>query len=132
MYNKKSLEIFTNLTNVGVLQGASAVGQYINPETSDNFKLYVKVEDGKIIASSFKAFSGVVGVALMSTLTELVKDLKIEELANFDMKSLEEKLALDDKDRYLLEDVKSAILATVEDYQKRLEKEQKAEKKAKK
>ena len=61
MYSERILEIFKNPTNVGIIQGASGVGQYINPETADNFKLYIKVEEEKIVESSFKAFSGIVG-----------------------------------------------------------------------
>ena len=129
MYNQKMLEIFKNPTNVGILQSASGVGQYINPETADNFKLYVKVEDGKITESSFKAFTGIVGIALMVTLTEMVKDMPIAEILNIDEKSIEERLGyLDTEDKYLLKDCVETIKATYDDYQKRLEKEQKAKK----
>ena len=133
MYNQKILDVFRNIQNVGIVQSANAVGQYINPETADNFKLYLKLEDKKVVSSSFKAFTGIVGVALMSTLTEMVVGLNIEDLPNFDTKTLEEKVGkLDAEDKYLLDDLSKTLSATLEDYQKRLEKDQKNEKKSKK
>jgi nitrogen fixation NifU-like protein len=129
MYSEKVLELFKNPTNVGIIQGASGVGQYINPETADNFKLYIKVEEGKVVESSFKAFSGVVGVALMVTLTEMVKDLPVDDLVKITAKDIAEKIGLIDKeDKYLLDDCVETLAATYKDYQKRLEKEQKAKK----
>lgn len=134
MYSERILEIFKNPANVGIIQGASGVGQYVNPQTADNFKLYIKVEGGKVVDASFKAFSGVVGVALMSLLTEMVKGLAIEDLLKIDANALEENLGRVDKEyKYLVYDVLETISATYEDYQKRLEKERKeAEKAAKK
>jgi len=137
MYNERILEIFKNPTNVGIVQSASGVGQYIDPETADNFKLYIKVENAKIVEASFKAFSGVVGVALMSTLTEMVKNLPVEDLTKITAKDLAEKVGEVDKyNKYLLNDCVEVLAATYKDYQKKLEKEQKEkeakEKKAKK
>ena len=129
MFSEKILEIFKNPTNVGITQGASAVGQYINPETADNYKLYVKVEDGKIVESSFKAFTGVVGIALMTTLTEMVKGLTIDELTKIEPKSIVERIGAIDADyMYLLNDCVLTLNATYDDYQKRLEKLLKAKK----
>lgn len=135
MYSERILEIFKNPTNVGIIQGASGVGQYINPETADNFKLYIKVENAKIVEASFKAFSGVVGVALMSILTEMVKDMPVDDMVKITAKDLVEKVGEVDKyNKYLLNDCVEVLAATYKDYQKRLEKEQKEakEKKAKK
>ena len=129
MYSEKILELFKNPTNVGIIQGASAVGQYINPETADNFKLYIKVEENKIVEASFKAFSGVVGVALMVTLTEMLKNKPLDDLTKITAKDIAENIGLIDKEyRYLLDDCVETLLATQKDYQKRLEKEAKAKK----
>ena len=132
MYSEKVLELFKNPTNVGIIQGASGVGQYINEETADNFKLYIKVEAGKVVEASFKAFSGVVGVALMVTLTEMLKNLPVEDLTKITAKEIYEKIGLLDKEyKYLLDDCVEVLAATYKDYQKRqekLEKEAKSKK----
>lgn len=129
MFSEKVLEIFKNPTNVGIILGASAVGQYINPQTADNFKLYIKVEDGKIVSASFKAFSGVVGVALMVTLTEMLKNIPVDDLTKITANDIYEKIGqLDECYKYLLDDCVATLIATYKDYQKKLEKEAKAKK----
>ena len=132
MYSEKVMELFKNPTNVGIIQGASGVGQYINKETADNFKLYIKVEEGKIVEASFKAFSGVVGVALMVTLTEMLKDMPVEDMTKITAKEIYENIGLLDKEyKYLLDDCVAVVAETYKDYQKKLEKLEK-EAKAKK
>ena len=81
MYSAKVINLFANAENVGILQSASGVGVYTNEKTNEVFKMYLKIENNFIVNASFKAYTGVVGVAVMSTLTEMLKNMPLENTA---------------------------------------------------
>ena len=79
MYNEKVLNIFAELNNVGIIQNASGIGQYTNKTTNEITKLYIKIDDNYITNATFKTFSGVLGIAIMSVYTEMLKNKSINE-----------------------------------------------------
>lgn len=72
MYNRKIMALFANPKNVGIIQGASGIGQYTNQNTADVYKIYLKIEDEVIVDASFKAFCGADGIAVCSVLTDML------------------------------------------------------------
>ena len=54
MYSMKVLDHLENPRNVGELTDATAQGEATNPVCGDLLKLYLKIEGGTIVASSFK------------------------------------------------------------------------------
>ena len=79
MYSSKVLEHLENPRNVGVLSDASAYGEASNPVCGDLLQLYVKVLEGKIVATSFQAEACPPCIAAASVLTEMVQGLYLAE-----------------------------------------------------
>lgn len=130
MYSKKLLELFRNPHNVGILQSASGVGIYEDEKTHEIFKLYIKIENETIVDASFKVYSGVAGIAVMSVLTDMLKNKSLEDAQKLQEKELLVELAsFETGKRYLLKDALSSVKLAVEDYEKKLEKESKKKKK---
>ncbi len=123
MYSEKVINLFANAENVGILGSASAVGVYTNEKTNEVFKLYLKIENDKIIDASLKAYTGVVGVAIMSTFAEMLKDMTLENAGNITGRDiLKEVGKIDKKFEYLANDVVESYKLAIEDYQEKLEK----------
>lgn len=130
MYSDKIKQIFTNPKNVGILQNASGVAQYVNPKTNDILKLYIKIENGMIIDASFKSFAGIMGVVVLSEFTEMLKYKTIEDALNINEIEIEEYICeIPENKKYLLTDAIEVLKLTVQDYTKKLEKELKKHKK---
>ena len=130
MYSDKIKQIFTNPKNVGILQNASGVAQYVNPKTNDILKLYIKIENGMIIDASFKSFAGIMGVVVLSEFTEMLKYKTIEDALNINETEIEEYICeIPENKKYLLTDAIEVLKLTVQDYTKKLEKELKKHKK---
>lgn len=123
MYSAKVINLFANAENVGILQSASGVGVYTDEKTNEVFKLYLKIENNYIVNASFKAYTGVVGVAVMGTLTEMLKNMAIENTANVTAKDILAELEVESYQKYLAQDAVESLKLAITDYQKKLEKE---------
>ena len=132
MYSEKVLKIFSEPHNVGILQSASGIGIFTDENTNEIFKLYVKIESETIIDASFKVYSGVLGIAAMSVLTEILKGKSLETALALEEKELLAELGKVDSDQYyVLSDAIGSIKLAIDDYKEKLEKEAKKAKKAK-
>ena len=65
-YSEKVMDHFMNPRNVGEMENASGVGQVGNMKCSDIMKVYLQIEDGKIIDAKFKTFGCGAAVATSS------------------------------------------------------------------
>jgi nitrogen fixation protein NifU and related proteins len=79
MYSSKVLEHLDNPRNVGEMPDATARGEATNPVCGDVLHLYLKVTDGKVIASSFQAQACPPSIAAASILTEMIQNITIDE-----------------------------------------------------
>jgi nitrogen fixation NifU-like protein len=79
MYSPKVLEHLENPRNVGAMAGASARGAATNPVCGDLLHLYLRVAEGKIVASSFQAQACPPCIAAASILTEMIQGLMTDE-----------------------------------------------------
>ena len=79
MYSEKVMEHFQNPRNVGEIENADGVGEIGNPVCGDIMKLYIKVDDNRIIDAKFKTFGCGAAIATSSMVTELVKGKTLEE-----------------------------------------------------
>ena len=79
MYSAKVLDHLENPRNVGELPEATAEGKATNPVCGDLLHLYVKIENGRIAAASFKVQGCPPSIAAGSVLTELLQGLAISE-----------------------------------------------------
>ncbi len=91
-YSEKVMDHFLNPRNVGEIPDADGVGNVGNPVCGDIMRLYIKVEDGKIVDVKFKTFGCGAAIATSSMVTELVKGKTIEEALKISNQAVAEAL----------------------------------------
>ncbi len=79
MYSKKIMEHFQNPRNVGEIPDADGIGTEGNPTCGDVMKLFIKVEDDKIVDAKFQTFGCGAAIAVSSMITEMAKDKTLDE-----------------------------------------------------
>ena len=122
-YGEKVMQHFLNPHNVGELPGANGIGNVGNPICGDIMRLYIKVEDGKIVDASFKTFGCGAAIATSSMVTDLVKGKTLEEALQISNKAVAEALGgLPKIKMHCSVLAEEALRAAIEDYKKKQEK----------
>lgn len=78
-YSDVVMEHFMNPRNVGEIENADGVGTVGNPACGDIMKMWIKIEDDKIVDAKFKTFGCGAAIASSSMATELIKGKTIDE-----------------------------------------------------
>ncbi|MCX5687956.1 MAG: Fe-S cluster assembly scaffold protein NifU [Candidatus Omnitrophica bacterium] len=91
-YSEKVIEHFKNPRNVGEIPDADGVGNVGNPMCGDIMRLYIKVENNKIVDAKFKTFGCGAAIATSSMVTELVKGKTIDEALKISNRAVAEAL----------------------------------------
>ena len=91
-YSAKVMDHFMNPRNVGEIENASGVGQVGNMKCGDIMKVYLQIEDDKIIDAKFKTFGCGAAVATSSMATELVKGKTVQQALEVTNKAVMEAL----------------------------------------
>lgn len=79
MYSDKVMDHFQNPRNVGEIADADGIGQEGNARCGDIMKIWIKVEDNRIIDCKFKTFGCGAAIATSSITTEMVIGKTLEE-----------------------------------------------------
>lgn len=92
MYTEKLMQLFMDPKNVGRIEDADGIGEVGNPVCGDVMKIYLKIEDDRIVDVKFETFGCAAAIATSSMVTELVKGKTIEEALKVSNKDVAEAL----------------------------------------
>lgn len=117
MYSNKIMEEFYNPQNYGVIKGASGVGKVTSDVGSEIIKIFIKVEDDKIIDAQFQTFGGVVAIACSSIATTLMIGKTLRQVRNITTNTILEIVGeIPENKMYIVQAVVSAIYGSVDSY----------------
>ena len=125
-YSEKVMDHFANPRNVGELEDANGVGEIGNAKCGDIMKMYIKVEDGRIVKAEspvitcqcirVPVLNGHTAAAFVKFRKKVTKEQLIEKLVAF--KGLPQELALPSAPKqfiqYLEEDNRPQVTADVD------------------
>jgi nitrogen fixation protein NifU and related proteins len=78
-YNPVVMDHFNHPRNRGEMENADGVGNATNPVCGDTMRLFIKVEDQRIVEATFLTFGCGAAIAASSMTTEMIKGKTIEE-----------------------------------------------------
>ena len=79
MYTEQVMDHFMNPRNVGEIENADGVGEVGNAKCGDIMKIFIKLEDERIVDVKFKTFGCGAAIATSSKATEMVMGKTIDE-----------------------------------------------------
>ena len=79
MYSAEVLDHFEHPRNAGTIADADASARIENPACGDILELTIKIADGRIVETGFRAKGCVAAMACGSALTELVRGKSVDE-----------------------------------------------------
>ena len=92
MYSEKVINHFKNPHNVGKIDDADGTGVVGNRACGDVMKLYIKVEDNKIVDIKFETMGCAAAIATSSIITDLAQGKTIEEALKITKDNIVEEL----------------------------------------
>ena len=119
-YSDKVMDHFMHPRNMGEIEDASGVGEVGNPACGDVMRLYLKIEDGKIVDAKFKTFGCGAAIASSSMTTEMIKGKTIDEALAISNEAVSEALGgLPPAKQHCSVLAEDALRAALEDYKKK-------------
>ncbi len=92
IYSEKVMDHFRNPRNVGIIEDANGVGEVGNAKCGDIMRVYLKIEDNKVLDAKFETFGCGSAIASSSMATELIKGKTVEEAWELTNKAVAEAL----------------------------------------
>ena len=122
IYKEELLNEFFNPQNVGVIKGANGVGKLVNEENGEIMKIYISVEEGKIIDCKFQTFGSAVSIACSSVATKLLIGKTLEEAEKITAKEIVNELGneIPEGKEYSFNMVQKTIKRAIKNYYKKL------------
>ena len=91
-YNETVMDHFMNPRNMGEIPDADAIGEVGNPACGDMMRLFLKIENERIVDVKFQTFGCGAAIASSSMLTEILKGKTLEEAKTVTNKSIADAL----------------------------------------
>ena len=92
LYSDKVMDHFYHPRNVGVLEDADGVGEVGNAKCGDIMKIYLKIEDERIVDVKFQTFGCGSAIASSSMSTEMIKGKLLKDAVRLTNKAVTEAL----------------------------------------
>ncbi len=119
-YSDKVMDHFMNPRNMGEIADANAIGDVGNPACGDMMRLYLKIEENRIVDAKFKTFGCGAAIATSSMLTELLKGISLDEAKTISNRAVAEALdGLPPVKIHCSVMAEEALAAALKDYEKR-------------
>ncbi len=119
-YSDKVMDHFMHPRNMGEIENPSGVGEVGNPACGDVMRLYLKIEDDKIVDAKFKTFGCGAAIASSSMTTEMIKGKSIDEALQLSNQAVSEALGgLPPAKQHCSVLAEEALQAALEDYKKK-------------
>ncbi len=125
MYSQKLLDIFYNPTNYGVIKGANGVGKVVDDTCGEIVKIYISVENEKVIDAQFQTFGSPALISATCVATNLMIGKTLDECNKITSSQILEELGgeLPDNKRYVCPLAESAVKNAVSNYYKKQDEE---------
>lgn len=119
-YSEIVMDHFINPRNMGEIEDADGIGEVGNPGSGDVTKLFLKIEDNRIIDVKFKTFGCGAAIAASSMTTELIKGKTIDEALSISNEAVAEALGgLPPAKQHCSVLAEEALKIAIEDYRKK-------------
>lgn len=93
LYSEKVMDHFRNPRNVGIIEDADGIGEAGNPVCGDIMKIYLKINEQKVIEDvKFETFGCGSAIASSSMATELIKGQALDDALKLTNKAVTEAL----------------------------------------
>ncbi len=121
MYTEKVLDHFQNPRNVGEIEDASGVGEVGNAKCGDIMKIFLKIDENRIITDvKFKTYGCGAAIATSSMATEMIKGRSVDEALELTNKAVVEALdGLPPQKIHCSVLAEEAVKAAIADYYKK-------------
>ena len=117
MYSEKIMNEFYNPQNYGVIKGANGVGKVVSDIGSEIIKIYISVENKKVVDAQFQTFGGVVAIACTSFAVALMKGKTLDEIKKLNINSIFELAGeVPESKMYIVQAVVNAMHGAVDNY----------------
>jgi nitrogen fixation NifU-like protein len=91
-YNPIVIDHFTHPRNMGEMDNPDGVGEATNPVCGDTMRLFIKVEENRVIDAKFLTFGCAAAIASSSITTEMIRGKTLEEILRISNQTVAEAL----------------------------------------
>ncbi len=120
MYSDVVQDHFEHPRNVGVLEHADAEAEVMNPACGDIMRLYLRIDDNRIVEAKFQTQGCPAAIAAGSITTEMLVGLPLEEAAGLKRDAVNDALGgLPPQKVHSSVLVEDAVKAAITNYRKR-------------
>lgn len=119
-YNPVVMDHFTHPRNLGEMEDPDGVGEATNPVCGDTMRLFIRVEEDRIVEARFLTFGCAAAIAASSMTTEILRGKTLEEALTISNQAVTEALGgLPPTKVHCSVLAEKALAAAVADYRRR-------------